>query len=116
MSNTVLYGIKNCDSVKKARNWLDAHGVNYRYHDIRSDGLTPKTVNTWLDAVPLDNLINKRGTSWRALDSDTQNSLSRQTAPLLILSTPTLIKRPVLQHGDNYYVGFDESLYETLFS
>ncbi len=107
-----VYGIKNCDTVKKARAWLDKRGVGYRFHDVRIDGLDAATLHAWCDAVGWESLLNRKGTTWRKLP-DTDRQISGQAdAITLMLANPTLIKRPVLVCGDAILVGFDEALYK----
>lgn len=117
----VLYGIKNCDTVKKARNWLDTHHVEYRFHDFRSDGLNSKQVHAWLTELGADTLINKRGTTWKQLDETTRSALAAnaaenaQSTADLIVQHPTLIKRPLLDIGHQRFVGFNEASYREIF-
>lgn len=111
----VLYGIKNCDTVKKARAWLDTHRIEYRFHDFRGDGLELKSAQEWLRELGVDALINKRGTTWKQLDDKTRNGLTASNAAALILVHPTLIKRPLLDIGHQRFVGFDEAMYRTIF-
>lgn len=110
MNRITLYGIKNCDSVKKARLWLAKEGIEYRFHDFRTDGLEGQQVRVWLDELGLG-LINKRSTSWKALDEQTREALTLDTAAELILAQPTLIKRPLLDTGAHRRVGFSEAGY-----
>ncbi len=113
-----LYGIKNCDSVKKARKWLESNSLDYQFHDFRTDGISKALVQPWLDAVGADTLLNKRSTSWKQL-SDKQkttvdvNDLSakNKAAIALFLEAPTLIKRPVLVTADEVHVGFKADNY-----
>ncbi|HET8711103.1 MAG TPA: ArsC family reductase [Spongiibacteraceae bacterium] len=111
----VLYGIKNCDTVKKARAWLDQHHVEYRFHDFRGDGLELKQVQNWLHELSLDDLINKRGTTWKQLDEKTRNGLTASNAAALIVVHPTLIKRPLLDIGHQRFVGFSDAMYRDIF-
>ncbi len=110
-----LYGIKNCDTVKKARAWLDAHRIEYRFHDFRSDGIDLKQTQNWLQELSIDELINKRGTTWRQLDEKTRNTLTVNNAAALIVVHPSLIKRPLLDIGHQRFVGFSESMYRDIF-
>lgn len=106
-----VYGIRNCDTVKKARRWLDEHGVAYRFHDFRADGLDDASLGAWCAALGWEALLNRKGTTWRKLpDREKQISTSPE-AMRLMLENPTLIKRPVLVSGDKVLVGFDEALY-----
>lgn len=110
-----VYGIKNCDTVKKACRWLDAQGVDYQFHDFRTDGINQAQVRTWLDQLGLDALINKRSTTWKQLDDASRNNLSEKNAPELLVANPTLIKRPLLELADRCHTGFSEADYQQLF-
>lgn len=112
---TVLYGIPNCDTVKKARRWLDDHKISYRFHDFRSDGLGAEQVKLWLAALGLESLINKRSTTWKNLGPETREGLNEQNAAALIIEQPTLIKRPLLELKGQFHVGFKAEHYQTLF-
>ncbi|MDI1232408.1 MAG: ArsC family reductase [Methylobacter sp.] len=101
-----LYGIKNCDTVKKARNWLDQHGIAYRFHDFRTDGLTPELLQHFTEHLDWNKLLNRSSTSWRQLSSEQQSDLTSEKAIHLMLTIPTLIKRPVLDVGDQLILGF----------
>ncbi|WP_018231142.1 ArsC family reductase [Thioalkalivibrio thiocyanodenitrificans] len=104
---TTLYGIRNCDTVKKARRWLDAHGVDYRFHDFRADGLEAKKLDAWIKAVGWEALLNRRGTTWRRLPEGVRDGIDEKHAAALMLEQPTLIRRPVVEHGKQVLVGFD---------
>lgn len=108
---TTLYGIKNCDTVKKARRWLDEHGVEYRFHDLRADGLEAKRLDAWIRAVGWETLLNRRGTTWRKLPEAVREGIDAKRAAALMLEQPTLIKRPVIEHGEQVLVGFDPDAY-----
>jgi arsenate reductase len=112
---TTLYGIKNCDTVRKARKWLEAQGIDYTFHDVRADGLTKKAVTEWARAVGWETLLNRRGTTWRQLPDAAKESINQKTAIDLMLENPTLIKRPVLDHKKTIHVGFKAAEYEALF-
>lgn len=109
-----LYGIKNCDTVKKARRWLDDNGIEYQFHDFRADGLTPKQVQTWLNELGHTVLINKRSTTWKQLDDEQKEQAMGEEAASLLCEYPTLIKRPVLDIGSQRAVGFSAAHYGTL--
>lgn len=111
-----LYGIKNCDTVKKARAWLDAHGVDYRFHDFRADGLDEKQLRAWVRELGWDTLINRRGTTWRKLPEKTRENIDEAGAIRVMLSEPAIIKRPVLDLGKERKVGFKPAEYEALFA
>lgn len=110
-----LYGIPNCDTVKKARNWLDDNNIDYQFHDFRKDGLDREQVKEWIDALGWESLVNKRSTSWKALDDSIRSSLNADTAVEQILASPTLIKRPLLARADHYQVGFKADQYQQTF-
>jgi len=116
MSDLTLYGISNCDTVKKARRWLEQRRVSYRFHDFRKDGLTPTQVKTWLQSIDRDTLINKRGRTWRELSEAQKQISSDSQAVKLCCEFPTLIKRPVLVSGKQVIVGFDPSTYTRQFA
>lgn len=111
-----VYGIKNCDTVKKARKWLDARGVDYNFHDVREDGLEPAKVQVWLEALGWETLVNRRSTSWKALDEDARTNMDSKSALAAILEQPTLIKRPLLDTGHEYHCGFSAASYDTIFN
>ena len=111
-----LYGIKNCDTVKKARNWLQIQGVDYRFHDFRTDGLDSDAVEAWLQELGWQNLVNRRSTSWKALDQDTREQMDDSSALTAILAQPTLIKRPLLDTGQERFTGFSADSYAKIFN
>lgn len=110
-----VYGISNCDSVRKARRWLDGHGIDYRFHDLREEGVDPAEVARWIDELGLDAVVNRRSTSWRALPTATRDALDAASAPALVAEHPTLVKRPLLDTGAGLHSGFREADYERLF-
>jgi len=110
-----LYGIKNCDTVKKARRWLEENNVEYQFHDFRSDGLESKTVAQWLEVIGKDTLINRRSTTWKQLSDAERQQADGNDAAALLVAHPTLIKRPVLAAGKTLQVGFNPSQYASLF-
>lgn len=101
-----LYGIKNCDTVKKARKWLDEHGVDYQFHDFKKDGLHEELLSRWESAVGWETLLNRRGTTWRKLPEEVRDTISAQSARAIMLDNPSIIKRPVVESGDDVRVGF----------
>ena len=105
-----VYGIPNCDTVKKARVWLGDKGQDFAFHDFRKDGLSAEMVTRWLAQVPMDKLLNKRGTSWRKLsDADKVNEEAAHLVALMV-ENPTLIKRPVIEAGAQVTVGFTDEV------
>jgi arsenate reductase len=121
VTQLTLYGIPNCDTVKKARTWLAEQQFPVQFHNFKKQGLQRDIVKSWLQQIPLDVLINRKGTTWRAL-SDEQKALAddEDSAIDLMLAAPSIIKRPVLQisTGDaaRYQVGFKPDHYQQLFS
>ena len=101
-----LYGIKNCDTVKKARLWLEAQSIAYRFHDFRKDGLDLGQLERWEAELGWEALLNKRGTSWRKLEEGQREGVDRAKALMLMLAQPSLIKRPVLETGTKTLIGF----------
>lgn len=118
-----LYGIANCDTIKKARRWLDAHRIEYRFHDYRRDGLDEAQVRAWVDALGWEALLNRRGTTWRKLPSAIQDGIDQESAIRLMLEQPSIIRRPLLDIGPSSslglsktrLVGFSEAAYAELF-
>ena len=112
---TTLYGIRNCDTVKKARAWLDGHGVAYRFHDFRADGLDEKQLRAWVRELGWETLLNRRGTTWRKLPEQVRDGIDETGAIKVMLAEPAIIKRPVLDLGKERRVGFKPEDYEALF-
>lgn len=102
----VVYGIKNCDSIKKTRIWLDSRQMSYRFHDYRIDGLEPALLHQFADKLGTDAMLNQRSTSWRQLADDQKRDLTPEKALQLMLTNPTLIKRPIIAIGEQLFVGF----------
>ncbi|MFT5134224.1 MAG: arsenate reductase [Gammaproteobacteria bacterium] len=113
---STLYGIKNCDTIKKAKKWLDGNGVDYQFHDFRSEGIDRKLIDSWLKQVEWETLLNTRGTTWRNLPNDLKEDISKTKAIKIMLENPTIIKRPVLSVKNKIYVGFKDEEYKSLFS
>lgn len=112
----LLYGIPNCDTVKKARTWLDANGVAYTFHDFKKQGVDEAMLRGWLKHVPLSTLLNRKGTTWRALsDADKARAEQEAGAIALMQQSPSLIKRPVLAHNGTVSVGFSADQYASQF-
>ena len=113
---TTMYGIKNCDTIKKARAWLDNAAVDYQFHDYKKDGLSPQLLATFVNDLGWEALLNKRGTTWRALPDAVKNAIDERTAIELMLANPSIIKRPLLDTGSGKVLGFDAAEYASLFS
>ena len=101
-----VYGIKNCDTCRKALKWLGAEGIEHTFHDFRVDGLEPANVARWSDAVGWEKLLNRRGTTWRNLPDSDRDGVDAASAQTLMAGNPTLIKRPVFDDGSSILVGF----------
>ncbi|MBP2548330.1 Spx/MgsR family transcriptional regulator [Neorhizobium galegae] len=111
-----LYGIKACDTMKKARSFLDAQGVAYRFHDYKTDGIDRAHLEEWTDKLGVDTILNRAGTTFRKLDEADKAVLTREKAIELMLAQPSMIKRPVLETEGGLTVGFKPETYEALFS
>ena len=107
----VLYGIPNCDSCRKARKWLEAQEIEYRFHDVREDGIERTTLRRWAETIEWQRLLNTRSTTWRSLPDADKSNPSRDKAINLILQHPTLLKRPVTESADAVFVGFSDALF-----
>jgi Spx/MgsR family transcriptional regulator len=104
-----LYGIPNCDTVKKARVWLEAKGHAATFHDYKKEGADPAKIAAWIAAAGLDVVVNRKGTTYRALsDADKALAASADTAPALLAANPSVIKRPIVEHAGGLLVGFKQ--------
>jgi len=110
-----IYGIKNCDSMKKAMRWLDEHGIDYRFHDYRKEGLDSSLLKAWEKEIGWETLLNRRGMLWRKLPEMSRDSINRETALQIMQDNPAIIKRPLLDLGDRRVVGFKAEDYQQLF-
>lgn len=108
---TTLYGIKNCDTVKKARAWLDEKNIPHQFHDFRKDGLTAALLQQWESTLGWEALLNRRGTTWRRLEESQREGVDREKALELMLAQPSLIKRPVLVTAEKTLIGFSPDYY-----
>jgi Spx/MgsR family transcriptional regulator len=113
--SVTLYGIPNCDTMKKARKWLDEHAIEYQFHDYKKHGLDESTLRDWVRELGWEALLNRRGMMWRKLDENTKKTIDEQSAIQVMLNTPSIIKRPLLDTGSKRYVGFSEGLYQEIF-
>jgi arsenate reductase (glutaredoxin) len=112
---TTLYGIKNCDTMKKARNWLELNNVSYQFIDYRADGLTSEKLAEFATACGWQNLLNTRGTTYRQLPDADKAELTEAKALALMLAQPAMIKRPLLVHSGQYHLGFKPADYQRIF-
>ena len=115
MSGVTIYGIRNCDTMKKAFAWLGAHGIAYDFHDYKKMGIGEADVARWSDAAGWEKLLNRAGTSFRKLPEADQQGLTCDKALALMVANPSMIKRPVLETGDRIEVGFKPERYAALF-
>jgi arsenate reductase len=106
-----IYGIKNCDTMKKARTWLDDHGIAYRFHDYKTEGIERERLVRWAKEVGWEALLNRAGTTFRELDDADKEKLGETKAIALMLAQPSMIKRPVLDLGGKLLVGFKSEIY-----
>lgn len=112
-----VYGIKNCDTVKKALNWLDNHHIAYEFHDFKKSGITEDKLREWAGKVGWESLINKKGITWKKLDPAVQHAVSTEDAAFSLMQEKTsVIKRPVVEDGEILLQGFDEKIYSETFA
>lgn len=109
--SATLYGIPNCDTMKKARVWLDQHGLAYVFHDYRKAGIDRASLERWVDEHGWQTVLNRAGTTFRKLPESDREDIDREKAIALMLAQPAMIKRPVLDLGDRRLVGFRPELY-----
>jgi len=111
VKSVTIYGIKNCDTMKKARAWLDAHGVAYGFHDYKAEGIDRSRLEAWAREVGCETLLNRAGTTFRKLPDKDKDGITEKKAIALMLDQPSLIKRPVLDLGSRRLVGFTPEAY-----
>jgi len=109
-----IYGIPNCDTMKKARRWLEANGLDYDFHDYRKQGVPQKEMKRWIRQAGWETVLNKRGTTWRKLDDSLKDNIDNDSALAIMLENPSIIKRPVLESGKLLLIGFKEDEYKQL--
>lgn len=112
---TTLYGIRNCDTMKKARTWLDGHAVDYRFHDYKTDGIDHAHLSGWCSALGWEAVLNRAGTTFRKLPDADRQDLDAEKAIALMLANPSMIKRPILDRDGALAAGFRPEVYDTLF-
>ena len=113
--SVTIYGIKNCDTMKKARTWLDDHGVAYAFHDYKAEGIDKASLERWSKEVGWEILLNRAGTTFRKLPDAQRESVTEKKAIALMLEQPSMIKRPVLDIGGKLLVGFKPDAYAKQF-
>jgi len=111
-----IYGIKNCDTMKKARAWLDDHAIAYAFHDYKAEGMEKKQLEAWAGEVGWETLLNRAGQTFRKLPEADKEGVTAKKAIALMLAQPSMIKRPVLDVGGALHVGFKPELYEKAFA
>ena len=111
MTKAIIYGIKNCDTMKKARAWLDDRGVNYDFHDYKAAGAPKEKLKTWTSELGWETLLNRAGTTFRKLPDAEKEGLNERKALALMLEQPSMIKRPVLEIDGKLLVGFKPEIY-----
>jgi arsenate reductase (glutaredoxin) len=109
-----IYGIRNCDTMKKARAWLESHDLAHGFHDYKISGIDRATLEKWVKAVGWEVLLNRAGTTFRKLPDAAKQNIDERKALKLMLEQPSMIKRPVLEHGRTLLVGFSEERYSAL--
>ena len=110
-----IYGLRNCDTMKKARAWLDDHGVAYAFHDYKAEGIDKASLERWVKDVGWEILLNRAGTTFRKLPEHERENVTEKKAIALMLAQPSMIKRPVLDVGGKLVVGFKPEIYEKQF-
>ncbi len=110
----IMYGIPNCDTIKKARAFLTKNNVAYEFHDYKKLGADRNLLLRFCDELGYENVLNRRGTTWRKLDEETKATINQENAITLMQELPSMIKRPILDTGDKLILGFDQSEYESL--
>lgn len=116
MAKITVYGIPNCDTIKKARKWFDNNGISYDFHDYKKAGIDKKTLKAWSKQLGWDALLNRRGTTWRKLDDSVKADIDETRALDLMVEHTSMIKRPVIKHDDGLLLGFDEAQYKKTFT
>lgn len=111
-----IYGIKNCDTMKKARTWLDQRGVDYAFHDYKLSGIDRAHLEAWIDRAGWEIVLNRAGTTFKKLDEADRQNIDREKAIELMLAQPSMIKRPVLEADGKLLIGFKPELYEDAFA
>ena len=108
-----VYGIKNCDTVKKALKWLESHNIDFEFHDFKKSGISNEKLKEWSTKLGWEPLLNKRGTTWKKLDAETQNRIINENDAFKLMQEKTsVIKRPVIENGQDILIGFDENTYQ----
>ncbi|MDG3088824.1 ArsC family reductase [Vibrio hannami] len=110
-----MYGIPNCDTIKKAKKWLQEADINFEFHDYRKQGVDPEMVKSFCDQLGWEQVLNKRGTTYRQLTQEQKDSLNEENAIALLVESPAMIKRPILSIDNTLYIGFKAEQYASVF-
>lgn len=113
---TVMYGIKNCDTIKKAKKWLEANNIEYRFHDYRADGLDQQWLTSAVSELGWENVLNKRGTTYRQLAQEIKDNMDEKLAIEQMVLAPAMIKRPILSVNGKLHLGFKDVTYQEIFA
>jgi len=113
--SVIMYGIPNCDTIKKAKKWLEANGIDYEFHNYKKEGITKSKLKEWCKQTDWEILLNRRGTTWRKLDDATKESINKTSAIDIMTEETSIIKRPVVETGKELLVGFSEDKFEATF-
>ena len=111
----IMYGIPNCDTIKKAKKWLQAEEIEFTFHDYRKQGITEELVNEFCRQLGWENVLNKRGTTYRQLPQEQKDNLDSDNVVSLLVDQPAMIKRPIVYVGEQYHVGFKADSYVSIF-
>jgi Spx/MgsR family transcriptional regulator len=111
-----LFGIANCDTIKKAKEWLNDHKVEFNFHDYRKHGLDREQLQSMAAALGWEAMLNRRGTTWRALPNTVKDRIDLESAISVMLDNPAIIKRPILAKDDRLHLGFSAAQYQEIFS
>lgn len=115
MNQARLYGIANCDTIKKARRWLESRNIAYDFHDYRKQGLDVELLQSMESELGWERMLNRRGSTWRALPDAIKNSIDLESALQVMLDNPAIIKRPILASNNKLHLGFNDRQYQEIF-
>jgi Spx/MgsR family transcriptional regulator len=113
---TTMFGIPNCDTIKKAKKWLEANELDYQFHNYRKDGISEQMVRQFCEQLGWEQVVNKRGTTYRQLTQEQKDSLNQETAISLLVEHSAMIKRPILDVDGTLHIGFKAEQYQQVFS
>ena len=111
-----MYGIPNCDTIKKARKWLTENGIDYEFHNYKKSGVPEDKLKSWVKTIGWEILLNRRGTTWRKLDDSVKENIDEASAIQVMIENPSAIKRPALEIDDQLLIGFSEDTYKEAFN